>query len=235
LFVDEWSTTDHPHYRQLLLDDNGTEAAERVVMYDVLDPLYIHVDFERAIITAIKHVLGEHINIQGCFYHLTQSTHRKVQELGLQRMYRENEEFSEFCGKMDGLAFLPIDDVKEGMTYLRTIVPSDAEELLDYFDKTYVNGTYRRIQCKNTCGAAFRNNPPLFPLQLWNVHAATINDEARTNNSTEGWNHRFSKLVGQNHPTVWTMVNKIRLEIAADETKLAQESLGIVQKKKKIE
>jgi len=165
---------------------------------------------------------------------LTQSTYRKVQELGLQLLYKENEEFSEFCGKMDGLAFLPIEDVMKGMIYLRTIVSSDAEQLLDYFDKTYVNGTYRRIQCNSTCGAAFRNNPPLFPIPLWNVHAATINDEARTNNSTEGWNHRFSKLVGQNHPTVWTMVNKIRLEIAADETKLAQASLGILQKKRKI-
>lgn len=290
MFVDEWITTGHPHYTQLLLDDNGTEASERIVMFATeeglkhlagasrwymdgnfslaprqfqqlyvirvevnktfmtavyfllqnktllttllkrcdeknvcLDPLFIHVDFERAIITAIKHVLGEHVNIQGCFYHLTQATYRKVQGLGLQLMFREIEEF---CGKMDRLAFLPIDDVKKGMTYLRTIVSSDAEELLDYFDKTYVNGTYRRIQCNNKCGAAFRNNPPLFPLQLWNVHAATFNDEARTYNSTEGWNHRFSKLVGQNHPTVWTMVSKIRLEIAADETKLAQESLG---------
>ena len=33
-------------------------------------------------------------------------------------MYRENEKRSEFCGKMDGLAFLPIDDVKNGMTNL---------------------------------------------------------------------------------------------------------------------
>ncbi|KAE9545182.1 hypothetical protein AGLY_000725 [Aphis glycines] len=181
-----------------------------------LDPLHIiHVDFERAIITAIKHVLGEHVNIQGCFYHLTQSTYRKVQELGLQQLIFlilwQN-------GRTCIFFFLPIEDVKKGMIYLRTIVSSNAEQLLDYFDITYVNGTYRRIQCNSTCGAAFRNNPPLFPIPLWNVHAATINDEARTNNSIEGWNHRFSKLVGQNHPTVWTMVNKIRLEIAADET-----------------
>lgn len=71
-----------------------------------LDPLYIHVDFERAIITAIKHVLGEHANIQGCFYHLTQATYRKIQELGLQIMYKENVLISEFCSKMD-LHFYP--------------------------------------------------------------------------------------------------------------------------------
>jgi len=26
LFVDEWSTTGHPHYKRLLSDDNRTEA-----------------------------------------------------------------------------------------------------------------------------------------------------------------------------------------------------------------
>lgn len=34
------------------------------------DPVVVHVDFERAVITAItEYVLGQHIHIQGCFYH----------------------------------------------------------------------------------------------------------------------------------------------------------------------
>lgn len=54
---------------------------------------------------------------------MTQATYRnKVQILGLQLMYRKNEKFSEFYGKMNGLAFLLIiDNVKKGMTYLCTI------------------------------------------------------------------------------------------------------------------
>ncbi len=31
------------------------------------DPVVVHVDFERAVITAISHVLGQYIHIQGCF------------------------------------------------------------------------------------------------------------------------------------------------------------------------
>lgn len=67
-----------------------------------------------------------------------------------------NEIFFEFCGKMNGLAFLLIiNNVKKGMTYLRTIISSDTERLLDYFDKIYVNSINQRIQCKfNTCGGA---------------------------------------------------------------------------------
>lgn len=49
-------------------------------------------DFEIAVIKAAKNILGEHI--RGCFYHLTQSTHRKIQELGLENRYRNDNEFN---------------------------------------------------------------------------------------------------------------------------------------------
>jgi hypothetical protein len=39
--------------------------------------------FEQAAMNAVTAVLGSHVNVHGCFYHLTQSTWRKVQELGL--------------------------------------------------------------------------------------------------------------------------------------------------------
>ncbi|KAF0706114.1 MULE domain-containing protein [Aphis craccivora] len=75
--------------------------------------------------------------------------------------------------------------------------------------------------------------PPIFPPSTWNVHETTLNNKDRTNNRTEGWNHRFSKLVGHNHPTIWTLIYKIRLEVASDETKLAQNNIGGCEPKKK--
>ena len=50
-----------------------------------------------------------------------------------------------FCGMMDGLGFLPIDSINAEMNYLRTIVPNELTELLDYFDETYVSGPSRII------------------------------------------------------------------------------------------
>lgn len=44
--------------------------------------------------------------------------------------------------------------------------------------------------------------PDLFPPSVWNVHNVTLNDGESTNNQTQGWNHRFSKLIGQYHPTI---------------------------------
>jgi len=132
---------------------------------------------------------------------------------------------------MDGLAFLPVGDVKDGMAYLKNIVPEEAETLLNYFDITYINGKYRQVKNENN-KIVLRNCPPIFAPNLWNVHDSILNDEERTNNSIEGWNNRFSKLVGQTHPTIWTILAKIRLEVAADETKLAQIELGVSQQKR---
>jgi len=50
---------------------------------------------------------------------------------------------------LDGLAFLPINRLQEGVEYLKLIIPLGAEELFQYFDETYVNGTTRRINKQN--------------------------------------------------------------------------------------
>ncbi|CAI6355873.1 unnamed protein product [Macrosiphum euphorbiae] len=134
-------------------------------------PQIINVDFEKAVINAIKTVIGEDVQIQGCFFHLCRSTHRKIQQLGLEQLYRLNEEFSHFCGMLDSLAFLPIYDINTGLNYLKSVMPEEATDLVEYFERTYVN-------------------------------------------------HK--------HPTIWTLITKMRHENAADETKVAQRQLGTI-------
>ena len=48
-----------------------------------VDPDYIVTDFEAPVRQAVQQVFGTHVTHRGCFFHLTQSTWRKVQELGL--------------------------------------------------------------------------------------------------------------------------------------------------------
>jgi hypothetical protein len=107
-------------------------------------------DFEDAVLRAVTAVFGRHINHQGCFYHLTQVSWRKIQQLGLVPLYNNGVDFRLFCGMMDGLAFLPVLDLTNGIHLLRTICPDDdppkAAEPLDYFDSTYISGRLRRDQ-----------------------------------------------------------------------------------------
>ncbi|KAF0747980.1 MULE domain-containing protein, partial [Aphis craccivora] len=101
LFFDEWCTTGGPHNKRFLLFDNGLQhlsyskiwymngnfglvPKDFLQQYVVRRQLYLdltsfHVDFKKSVIDAVKSVLGELVCINGCFYHLTQSTHRMIQ------------------------------------------------------------------------------------------------------------------------------------------------------------
>ena len=94
------------------------------------DPSTIVCDFESAAMNAVGAVFGDHVAVQGCFYHLCQSTWRKIQELGLVVDYTSRDEVKLFVGMLDGLAFLPVDDVVAGMKYLTEHVP-DCDGLVD--------------------------------------------------------------------------------------------------------
>jgi len=195
------------------------------------DPMTVTIDFEQAVMNAVTTTFGPQTNVHGCFYHLTQSTWRKIQSLGLVQRYREEEDVKLFCGMLDGLAFLPLDDISDGMAYLRENTPDGLEPLIDYFDSTYVSGTYRRIQLPPRSDGSLpairmRRMPPMYAPSIWNVHTITLNGGSRTNNICEGWNNAFTKLVGHAHPTIWRAIDSIRKDDAQVATARLQEQRG---------
>ncbi|XP_060869712.1 uncharacterized protein LOC132944409 isoform X1 [Metopolophium dirhodum] len=109
----------------------------------------ISIDFEQSMIQAIELVFVD-VNIQCCYYHLSQSIWRKVQNIGLATKYKENENVHQIVGMLKGLALLPLKYVKKGMSVLydlsNDLNDPNIDELLLYFDRTYyVNGTYKRL------------------------------------------------------------------------------------------
>lgn len=195
------------------------------------DPTTVTMDFELAPMKAVTSIFGPQVKIHGCFYHLTQSTWRKVQSLGLVTRYREEEDVKHFCGMRDGLAFLPLDDVLEGLAYLRDNTPEGLESLIDYFDSTYVSGGYRRIQPPPRPDGSVppirvRRMPPTYEPSIWNVHDITLAGGSRTNNICEGWNNAFMKLVGHAHPTIWRAIDSLRKDQALVATALLRDRRG---------
>ena len=137
------------------------------------------VDFEKAAINAIKHFKPD-IEVKGCFYHLSSNVWKKVQELGLQQRYLEDQEFAIHCRMLCALAFLPEDDVIDGFEQLtdtmREQFNNDLDDLIDYFEDTYI-GRFRRN--------AHRGRPQ-FSINLWNMFNLTDEELPRTNNNVEG-------------------------------------------------
>ena len=199
-------STYEEHFQGLV--NNCNENVQRLP-----NPESVIVDYEIAVIQAVNSIIGEHVEIQGCFYHLTQSTWRRVQSLGLTEMYKNSEQFKHFCNMLDGLAFLPVGDLTAGMEFLNRIAMLEAAGLVDYFDSTYVNGAYLQLQ---------RRPRPRFPPPVWNVNEATINGTPRTNNQCEAWNNKFVHLVGHNHPSVFKCIKFLKLEERTAAVSIAQ-------------
>ena len=170
------------------------------------DPTTIVIDFELAMVRAVEMELGDHITVRCCFFHLTQSTWRKVQALGLSMLYRESEDVKLFCGMIDALALLPMRDMEAGLQFLRDHTPEGMQPLLQYFDETYCSGTVRVVERRGRAGGV-RRIQPHFPPAMWNVHEATVNGEQRTNNLCEAWNCRMGHLCGSSHPNVWRLLH----------------------------
>ena len=86
--------------------------------------------------------------------------------------------------------------------------PPEVAELLDYFDTTYVSGVLRHQHAAQNQAVrlVLRRNPLMFPPAIWNVHDATVNGDARTNNVFKGWNNKFFNLVGHAHPSFWRVI-----------------------------
>ncbi|XP_076039031.1 uncharacterized protein LOC143024135 [Oratosquilla oratoria] len=119
------------------------EELFRVLEQHGCDPSTVIVDFERLVELGLRAVFGEEIQVRFCFYHLSQSIWRQIQGLGLKNLYESDDEFRLFCGQLDALAFLPTEDVHEGMKHLRSTMPNEAAALVEYFDSTYVSGQLR--------------------------------------------------------------------------------------------
>ena len=141
-------------------------------------------------------------------------------DLGFTSAYKTNESIRYFCGMLDALVFIPVDDIQKGLEYIQSQVPDGEnkialESLVSYFDATYISGTVRRIQRPGESGDVrlhLRCLLPLFHPPLWNVHEATLAGDDRTNNLCESWNNAFKHLVGHSHPSIWNVIQALQQE-----------------------
>lgn len=83
-------------------------------------PAHLNVDFKKALISAAKTIFDSNLTIRGCFNSLCQHFYRKVQDLGLINMVKNNDEFGNFYMECwtSPLVFLPFEHVFEGMELL---------------------------------------------------------------------------------------------------------------------
>jgi len=101
----------------------------------------------------------------------------------------------------------------------------DVEDLLMYFDRTYVSGCFRQIQqtdpdIRSSCTVFHQCSPHTCwscTMPPWTPH---------TNNFCEGWNNMFFNLVRYHHPRSWPVIEWFQQERATVSTVIHQDAVG---------
>ncbi|CAB4416828.1 unnamed protein product [Rhizophagus irregularis] len=172
-----------------------------------LTPSKILTDFEIAAINASNEEFPGVIN-KGCLFHLGQSGWRKIQECGLAVQYGSDEHLSLMLRHLFALAFVPSSEIPIAFDTLKSSIPPEANEIVQWFEENYVLGKVRRqLQDGNII-----RTPPLFPPQLWSVHDSMESGIPRTQNFIEAWHNRWSNLVGNLHVGVYTIIKELQKE-----------------------
>ena len=113
----------------------------------------------------------------------------------------------------------------------------DANNLIDYFNSTYVNGHFRTTSRPVTSGemssqVKLRRIPPRYPPHLWNMYDATLAGDDRTNNICESWNHGFNSAVGHRHPSLWRLITHLKEDEAQVHLEILQAARGLPPSKR---
>ena len=110
------------------------------------------------------------LTLNGCVFHHTHAIWRKIQSLGLQEAYNRRAATFNFCRRLMALAFLPAEYIPAQFEAIRcTNATGKFVELLDYFQRQWLNNT-------------------TIPVKAWSVFGRPI----RTNNNVEGWHKRIN-------------------------------------------
>lgn len=176
-------------------------------------PDFVMLDFEMSAINAVRAVLPNS-TVSGCLYHFSQAIWRQVVNLGLKVRFTEDVVIRNDIQRLMGLPFIPLDNIEEVFDYLLEISHDDVQDLMTYFETTYLRGRPAR--------GRRRAVPPRFPPQLWNVYERVLNRADRTNNFVEGWHSKFQKMIVTHHATIWKFLDTIKKDQRDNEILLLQ-------------
>ena len=110
-----------------------------------------------------------HIEIKGCFYHLSTNIWKRIQEFVLQQWYKGDQKFALYLTLLSAIAFLPpnclIRGFEELADHLRNVYNGAVDDLLEYFEYTYIGRYWGNALCRQAS----------FPIQFWNIFHRTNN------------------------------------------------------------
>lgn len=216
----------HPAAVYCLLTNKTRSAYDRLItelknLIPDATPRTILTDFESAAMGAFTHGYPGAV-VTGCYFHLHQSVLRKVKELGMKSDYESNDSLRLSVRCLAALSHVPADDVSEAFDLLAEQMPEHEkmDELLSYFEHTYIRG--RRLR-----GRGHNYGSATFPIPTWNQYASAGNGIARTTNIVEGWHFAIQSLFMCSHPSLWLLLEGLEKDCQKQKTAFLHGASGL--------
>ncbi len=175
------------------------------------------IDFEAQMAKQVKIVFGRAVRLTGCQVHLYRNFRQKMGELGgLISLQCHMQIFSEFIRAIQGLCYVPPDQVRD---YYKALVDSELDKILAKIDsgdlyepddadnvKMAVNYFLDYIEA-NYVGKRHRAgiSKPRFDVEMWNQVQNVVENKQRTTNRNESFHSRLRKYI-PNGSTLWTLI-----------------------------
>lgn len=202
-----------------LLPDKREETYIRLfdALLDInnnLSPQSCMIDLEKAAENALVSSFPG-IRITNCLFHLGQCLWRKIQDLNLVALYKDNDDIRLQCKWLVALAFVPTAELVAAFVDCKTQARAELIPLYEYWESTYIGAPRRG-----------RRQTPLYKIDNWNQHSRVQDDLPRTNNSLEGWHHGFQSMIGAHHPQVFSFIKHIIREQGITDVQKARLAAG---------
>ena len=135
--------------------------------------------------------------------------------------YETNEDVRIVVRCLAALSHVPVKDVTEAFELLSDSMPAinNIDEVLTYFEHTYIRG--RRMR-----GRGENYKPALFAIETWNQIQAIGDGVARTNNICEGWHNSLQSLLQCSHPTMWRFLDGLLMDCTKQKINFLQGVAG---------
>ena len=107
-----------------------------------LSPKRVITDFELAAINSFRKIFPR-TEVKGCFFHFAQAIWRKIQDLGLAGLYKENDDIRKVVKCLVALALIPSEYVHLAFCKILETLPPDTPLMpfLEYYENTWLGAS----------------------------------------------------------------------------------------------
>lgn len=166
-------------------------------------PKTVHIDFEQSIHSAVR-LVWPMSQIKGCRFHLGQAWFRKIQLLGLTKIYCTTGEKGDFLKTFFGLPFLPPTEIDDTFTDdIMSKQPSQCEAICNFTDYVFMN--------------YINPDTAIFPPKIWAEFSSSI---SRTTNACESFHSKLNSMFYHSHPNIFKLLEALNEVQSGSYTKM---------------